>query len=101
MSDFLRDDFSDTARWRREKAVEYPDDRRNFEAAELLERLANWASAVPAGMLTDLELYSETDGFRFSEVWSESLRAVGFRAMPDTAEEFVEDVLHELRREIA
>jgi hypothetical protein len=31
--DFLKDGFANTAEWRREKAIEYPDDKRNLEAA--------------------------------------------------------------------
>jgi hypothetical protein len=34
-------DFRASARWRREKAVEYPSDKRNLEAAVLLDRLAD------------------------------------------------------------
>jgi hypothetical protein len=34
------------AEWRRQKALEYPEDRRNIDAAELLEKLAKDASKL-------------------------------------------------------
>ncbi|WP_232628895.1 hypothetical protein [Methylobacterium sp. Leaf118] len=40
----LYDTLLETARWRREKAVEFPKDARNLDAAETLERLASTVS---------------------------------------------------------
>jgi hypothetical protein len=37
---FLADDLEHTAEWRRQKAEEYPNDDRNIQAAEIMERLA-------------------------------------------------------------
>ena len=33
--------FEGKAQWRRQKAVDHPDDKRNLEAATILDRLAN------------------------------------------------------------
>ena len=35
--DLLEIELSSTAEWRRAKAIQYPDDRRNVEAAEILD----------------------------------------------------------------
>jgi hypothetical protein len=36
----MKADLEDQAEWRRRKAIEYPDDRRNVDAAEEYQRLA-------------------------------------------------------------
>ena len=42
----LREQFEDTARWRREKAKEHPHDERNAEAATILDELATTVDSV-------------------------------------------------------
>src|SRR5258708_31599127 len=37
----LKNEFLKSANWRREQAIDYPDDKWNFEAVALLDRLAN------------------------------------------------------------
>jgi hypothetical protein len=41
----------DQAEWRRRKAIEYPDDRRNLDAAEEYERLAKTVQNIPDDLL--------------------------------------------------
>lgn len=76
-----------TAEWRRLKAKEFPDDTRNVEAAEQLDRLAvEIASLEGSGVHRQIDqlydLASEMDDFDFSgslsESISEELRSVGF-----------------------
>ena len=88
----LRLDFGETARWRREKAAEHPDDSRNVEAAELLDRLAKTIKDVDP---TLLDAYGSLwdDEVHDSEQHSEMLRLVGFQFFPQTAEEFVKQYI--------
>jgi len=44
----IADHFLDQARWRSEKANEYPDDYRNVQCADGLEGLATYVLALPA-----------------------------------------------------
>jgi hypothetical protein len=86
-AELLRDDFLDTARWRREKAKEHPDDERNLRAAELLEELATSVDAVAPELL---EAYMELgDDIRDSEIHSDMLRTIGFHWAPASGTEFV------------
>ena len=41
----LQDNFRAQARWRREKAEEYPDDERNAQSAAALESLAEYVNS--------------------------------------------------------
>jgi len=75
-----------TAEWRRRKAEEFPDDRRNLEAAEELDRLAEEVEQLDGSnihqrilKLFDLaEPYYATIGEHLSEEVSSALRSVGF-----------------------
>ena len=51
IAESLRLDFGETARWRREKAAEHPEDSRNVEAAELLDRLTKTIKDVDPTLL--------------------------------------------------
>jgi hypothetical protein len=85
--DVLEDAFLDTARWRREKATEYPNDERNLEAAALLDRLATTVDQVEPELLA---AYAKLhDDYCDIETHSEMLRAIGFDSAPETASEFV------------
>ena len=42
----LQDDFKEQAEWRREKAEQYPDDKRHLEAAAIFDRLAATVDAI-------------------------------------------------------
>jgi hypothetical protein len=92
-SETLRDMFEDQARWRREKAVECPDDSRNKIAAEIFDKLAATSADVSENVLrASGELF---ENFPDSEVWGEMLRRVGFWYFPEpeTAERFLLDFI--------
>ena len=92
----LQTDFENQAEWRWEKAVEQPDDLRNVEAAETLEKLAESVGDVPAETIdTYKELWENNDaGFNRSELHSEMMREIGFSYAPSSAEEFVKDFIN-------
>ena len=48
---WLRQAIENTADWRRRTAEQYPDDNRNIEAAEELERLAGTVDDIPEALL--------------------------------------------------
>ncbi len=84
----LRDDFKEQAEWRREKAEQYPDDKRHLEAAAMFDRLAATVDAVPEDVFV---VFSERpdvdDGLLDVERWAEMLRDVGFQSAPKNAED--------------
>ena len=88
----LRLDFGETARWRREKAAEHPEDSRNIEAAELLDRLAKTIKDVDPTLLDTYGALWD-DEVQDSEQHSEMLRLIGFHFFPQTAEEFVKQYI--------
>ena len=49
--ELLKDQLEVQAEWRRRKAVEYPDDRRNRDAAEEYEHLARIVHNIPDNLL--------------------------------------------------
>jgi hypothetical protein len=78
--DMLKSDLEDTAEWRRQKAVEYPDDRRNLDSAEEYDRLAKTVKDVPDDLLV---AYSEAfEDAPDSERWQEMLKDI-FRGFSD------------------
>ena len=75
--------FAGKAEWRRQKAVEHPDDKRNL--ATIFDRLARSVDRVPRTTLNAFfELYEDYEGDELSE----ELRQVGFHSDPKTAEDF-------------
>ena len=91
----LAEEFEHQADWRREKAAEYPDDKRNLEAAEILDQLAHSVNDCPAEVIeAALELC--VNG---GEDWSEMRRQVGFSYFPETAEEFCKDFIRSRMRD--
>ena len=75
--------FAGKAEWRRQKAVEHPDDKRNL--ATIFDRLARSVDGVPRTTLNAFfELYEDYEGDELSE----DLRQVGFYSDPKTAEDF-------------
>jgi hypothetical protein len=92
IAESLRLDFGETARWRREKAAEHPEDSRNIEAAELLDRLAKTIKDVDPTLLDTYGALWD-DEVQDSEQHSEMLRLIGFHFFPQTAEEFVKQYI--------
>lgn len=90
---------SGTAEWRRCKAAEYPDDNRNQEAAEILERIANELPALDGSVLhRRIEKIVEDgnwDAF-VSEVISDELRKIGFHSWPESAHELLATIASRL-----
>jgi hypothetical protein len=87
-----------TAEWRREKAEQFPDDFRNLEAAEELERLAREINDLEGSevhrKINDLmSLSSETSGSFYEDLGesvSAELRSIGFHSSYKNGAEFLE-----------
>src|SRR4029079_7616106 len=89
--DDIHTDLTFTAHFRREKQEEYPEDKRNKEAAELLEKLLETVSEIDESMLL---LFAEHFD---SEKWSDILRHVGFHDWPTSASDLVFRLIEEQR----
>jgi hypothetical protein len=98
MSEGLIVDCVGTADWRRRVAEQYPEDGRNLEAAGLLERLDGEIRALTGGLeYRRLErLLDQEDRFRFSEVVSEELKAVGFHSWPESGVDLLKRIARRL-----
>ena len=89
-------DCAGTAYWRRGKAIEFPDDLRNLEAARELDRLA-----VEIAALEGSELHAQLDKFFEDEdgvliampIIGDILRRVGFSRWYDTGEELLQEIV--------
>jgi hypothetical protein len=93
-----------TAEWRRGKAEEFSNDRRNMEAAEELERLAKEVSGLDGSEISQridqLEAMSDDANYSMIEWLSEELRAVGFRTCYKDGAEFLKTYCERLEEEI-
>jgi hypothetical protein len=101
IADGLRESFEETARWRREQALKYPDDDRNTAAAQSLERLAATVHQVDPKLLVVFgeEFADPDDAFKSRELLSERLRQIGFHRDYETATDFVQDFISGALRE--
>jgi hypothetical protein len=70
----LRGDFKEQAEWRREKAEQYPDDKRHLEAAAIFDRLAATVDAIPQDVFIAFSKLEVDDGLLDVERWTEMLR---------------------------
>lgn len=95
-------ELGDKAEWRRGKARQYPDDERNLDAAELLDRLAAELLALegaPAAVAFEnhyVALFSGEDPDRpvqIMQLWSEYRSGIGFRHFPDSGEDVLADMI--------
>ena len=86
----LKKEFLKTANWRREQAIDYPDDKWNFEAVVLLEQLANTVDEIDPRLLEAYVGFWERDGLP-GKTQTEMLRGVAFNWAPQTASEFVSE----------
>jgi hypothetical protein len=92
----LKDEFLNTAEWRRRKAIEYPDDERNLGAVTLLERLANTVDQVePSVLRAYVELWRDDECYGGVETVN-ALRGVGFQRAPKSATDFVRELTEKL-----
>lgn len=82
----LKEEFERQAGWRDQKALEYPGDGRNAEAANLFRRLAATVDDCPQEVVDAAwELFEDAPD---SEEWLEMMKEIGFHAWPKSAEEF-------------
>jgi hypothetical protein len=80
--EMLKAELEEAAEWRRRKAVEYPDDRRNRDSATEYDRLAKTVKDIPDDLLV---AYSEAfEDAPDSERWEEMLKDI-FRGFSDFA----------------
>ncbi len=97
MDELVTFQLESAAHWRRNKAEEYPNDRRNIDAAVRLEQLALEVrklegTEIHRHLLGDL---GGDDGF-FTEVLGVMSRSVGFSYFPESGEQFVEGIFRAL-----
>ena len=96
--------LEDNAEWRRAKAIEYPDDKRNSEAAEASEQLATLFRNDD----TDADIRGEyaemfdddnpsVEGYFAHEALGNVIKGIGFGAHYSTAEDFMIAVLREAK----
>jgi hypothetical protein len=89
-------DCAGTAYWRREKAIQFPDDTRNIGAADELDRLAVEVAALEGSALHVRldEIFEDEDrGAVAMQLISEILRQVGFSRWYKTGEELLQNVV--------
>jgi hypothetical protein len=94
------------ADWRRRLALEHPDDaERNLAAAESLTRIAQGLRALEGGALhrrADALLTDPSNLERpFDEIIRQATNAVGFRRPPESADEFLRELIHDFEREVS
>ena len=94
-------DVAGTARWRRSKAHQFPEDARNAQAAEMLEHLALGIAPLEGSPLHH-ELHRAIDSAALdtrheADLVSEHLRSVGFGYKPDSTQQLLSDLLSSLR----
>jgi hypothetical protein len=93
--EYLVMQMESTAEWRREKAEEFPDDSRNLDAAEMLERFAKEITAGvgdPSAYARATRLHTVEDdnaNYRMVEWVNEELRLIGFHSWPDNGAAFL------------
>lgn len=92
--------------WRRQKAEEFPDDKRNDASAEALCRLYEALESLPADHALWVRYWRAYEGpgaprdpFRLGELHDEYLRSYGFHAAKSgNAEDFLQWLVDELER---
>jgi hypothetical protein len=100
LSHLIEFNFESTADWRRGKAEEFPDDSRNLEAAEELDRLAKELQELAGSDLDRrieaLDAVVEKNGWDgdlhvdLFEWVSEELRGIGFRTYYENGAKFLD-----------
>jgi hypothetical protein len=100
---FLIEEIECGEQWRREKAVEYPEDKRNLACAEALSRLAEAIKALPATSGYFARLYrlwqideSLDEG---QEILREAISRYGFDGtVTYSAQEWLQQLTEDLER---
>jgi hypothetical protein len=92
----LRDDFQQTIEFRKRTTEKYQTDSRNARATQLLNKLINTVDDIPDHVML---AYGRTLDSQFDDSGIDAaLRAVGFRAAFDSAQEFVESFIENPER---
>ena len=89
-------DCAGTAHWRQKKAIEFPDDARNLEAARELDRQAFEIAALEGSELHvrhDKFIEDEDGVLNAMPVIREILREVGFSRWNNTGEELLQAIV--------
>jgi hypothetical protein len=98
-------DVLSSAEWRREVAARHPDDARNMEAADMLDRIGAELEALEGTplhqKLAGLYERSGDDCVGLVEVQSEMIKSVGFHSWPTSAIEFLTDLVERIELEEA
>lgn len=112
VSEMIGDKVKGTADWRRTKAIEFPQDRRNLKAAEELDRLAEEIekledSPIHIQLIKAVEQLCSAPGgkdiwIEIDETLSAELRSIGFHGSWSGAEflEWYRDLLQEKKQEL-
>jgi hypothetical protein len=96
-------DLEASVQWRSMKSEEYPDDKRNEQAAALLERLTSEIASAGDVALTDELARLEAQLLDLDDVshlqnatyeCSECRRRIGFHEFPTTGEEYLRHLVH-------
>lgn len=104
MDELLVFNVEGTAEWRHRMASEHPDDaKRNLAAADLLTRLAEEIRAFEGSALHQrvAALLVRDDDGAFSEIISQATRNVGFRSFPESGEQFLKELIGDLKSEVS
>jgi hypothetical protein len=90
-AEWLAEEFAAQAEWRRQKAVEFPDDERNNEAALIFDRLSESVGQLDLAILDTFG--SLHDEVQDSELWRDWLREIGFHQWPKSAGELIAEFI--------
>jgi hypothetical protein len=93
----LKDAVASTLDWRQGKAAEFPDDSRNVEAVQILERLSGSLDEIDKAAWKFYGSLMWTP--EVSEALSETLREVGFHRWPKDATALLSDLFQKLGRD--
>lgn len=103
VTDCIAGEMEATAEWRHEKAQQFPDDERNAQAAQELQRLAKEIVAIrtsPTAVLIDAAEEGDEDLCIAMMEWlNEELRAIGFRTSYASGAEFLETYWRQIGEE--
>ncbi len=104
MKSCLIEQIENTAEWRREKAKEHPEDQRNGEAADILDRLTKELAALRdddasvAAYEALIESGCEDGDVLALEEHNRLISRIGFDSAPSSAEELLSGLTEGLRR---
>jgi hypothetical protein len=91
-------DVAATADWRWKKAEQFPEDQRNREAAELLEKLLPEIASLNGSPL-HLRLETFIDEEAFDLEIDGTLRSIGFGYFPQSGEKLLQGIVANLEQQ--